>query len=463
MTSDLSTDDLPQTWSESNRLVPRTVVRPFQRFAATEAAGGVVMLVMAIVALVWANSPFGDSYEDLWNTVIDFRVGDIAHLELTLREWVNDLAMAFFFFVVALEIKRELVRGDLRDPRAAALPALAALGGMIVPALIYFSLNAGGPGADGWGIPMATDIAFAVGVLSLLSGRVPSALVVFLLTLAIVDDLGAIIVIATFYTDDLSLSWLLVSLCTLGVALVMRRIDIRSRVPYFLLAAFCWYALHESGVHATLAAVAFGLLTPSHAFFRPEHFGARAHALVDEVDRNLAREGESGHGDAEGAESQALDELITLSVESEPPLDRLDHLLVPWTTFLIVPIFALANAGVRVSADQLVDSFSEPVTLGVLLGLVVGKPVGIVLFSLAAVALGLGKKPAGATWAQMVGVGMLGGVGFTVALFVTELAFEPGILADEAKIGILAASLIAGVVGYVYLRTVSRSAPAEST
>jgi NhaA family Na+:H+ antiporter len=462
VTREVSTDDIPPTWSESSRLVPRAAVRPFQRFAATEAAGGVVVLVMAIVALVWANSPFGDAYEQMWNTIIDLRVGDVVHLELTLREWINDLAMAFFFFVVALEIKRELVRGDLRDPRVAALPALAALGGMIVPASIYFACNAGGPGAGGWGIPMATDIAFAVGVLSLLSGRVPSSLVVFLLTLAIVDDLGAIIVIAVFYTDDLSPAWLFVAFWALGLAVLTQRLDIRSRVPYILLAAVCWYALHESGVHATLAAVAFGLITPSHAFYRPEHFGARAHGLVDDVEQHMARESYDGDVDEEGAEAQSLEQLITLSVESQPPLDRLEHILVPWTTFLIVPAFALANAGVRVSFDDFVSSFSEPVTLGVLLGLVVGKPVGITLFAFAAVALGVGKLPAGATWALMIGVGMLGGVGFTVALFVTELAFEPGILADQAKIGILAASAIAGVLGYASLRILSGRARADT-
>ena len=455
-------ESVPRPWSASDRRVPRTVVRPLRRFADTEAAGGVAMLAMAIVALVWANSPFGDSYVELWETLISLHIGELIHIDLDLRGWVNDLAMAIFFFVVALEIKRELVRGELRDPRAAALPALAAIGGMIVPAAIYALFNVGTAGADGWGIPMATDIAFAVGVLSLVGKRIPSSLVVFLLTLAIVDDLGAIVVIAIFYTSGLSFGWLAVGIgCILG-AVVLNRADVRAFVPYFLLAAFCWLALHESGVHATLAGVAFGLITPSHAFVRATQFGPRARGLVSRVEVAQAAEIRADDdNDEEALEADALNELITLSAESQPPLDRLEHRLLPWTTFVIVPIFALANAGVRVSWDDLTSAFSEPVTLGVLLGLVVGKPVGIMIFSLLAVRLGIGKQPAGATWPQIFGVAMLGGIGFTVALFVTELAFGPGALADQAKIGILAASAIAGVAGFIYLRAVGRSVDTE--
>ena len=284
MSDDLTTENqnsaspeaVPRPWSASDRRVPRAVVRPLRRFADTEAAGGVAMLVMAIVALVWANSPFGDSYIELWETIISVHIGELIHIDLDLRGWVNDLAMAIFFFVVALEIKRELVRGELRDPRAAALPAVAAIGGMIVPATIYAVFNVGTAGADGWGIPMATDIAFAVGVLSLLGRRVPSSLVVFLLTLAIVDDLGAIVVIAVFYTSGLSFGWLAIGIGCILAAVVLNRSDVRSLVPYFLLAMACWLALHESGVHATLAGVAFGLITPSHAFVRPPQFGPRA-------------------------------------------------------------------------------------------------------------------------------------------------------------------------------------------
>jgi NhaA family Na+:H+ antiporter len=457
-------EPIPRPWSASDRLVPRTVVRPIRRFAETEAAGGVVMLAMAIVALVWANSFFGDTYNELWNTEINLEVGSFFELHLTLREWINDLAMALFFFVVALEIKRELVRGELRDPRAAALPAIAALGGMIVPAAIYTAFNAGGPGADGWGIPMATDIAFAIGVISLLGRRVPSALVVFLLTLAIVDDLGAIMVIAIFYTSELSITWLAVAVGCVLLAVGLNRLDVRAFAPYFVLAACCWVSLHESGVHATLAGVAFGLVTPSHAFVRPAHFGVRARALVDRAERAHAAGGRPDDPDDEEAvEADALNELITLSTESQAPLDRLEHRLLPWTTFLVVPLFALANAGVQVSFDELVTSFSEPVTLGVLFGLVIGKPLGIFVFALVAVRVGLGSLPAGASWAQVAGVGMLGGIGFTVALFVTELAFPEGPINSLAKIGILAASLIAGILGYGFLRLVRGASPSTPT
>jgi NhaA family Na+:H+ antiporter len=471
VSDDVTTDDpragavdsepIPRPWSSSDRMVPRAVVQPLRRFAATEAAGGVAMLAMAIVALIWANSAFGDSYVELWETPVTVHIGELVHLDLDLRGWVNDLAMAFFFFVVALEIKRELVRGELRDPRAAALPALAAIGGMLFPAAIYAILNVGGAGADGWGIPMATDIAFAVGVLSLVGRRVPSSLVIFLLTLAIVDDLGAIIVIAVFYTSTLSFGWLAIaSACVVG-AIILNRLDVRAFVPYFLLAAFCWLALHESGVHATLAGVAFGLITPSHAFLRRPLFGPHARTLVSRVEGAQAAESRRTGNDEEALEADALNELITLSAESQPPLDRLEHRLLPWTSFVIVPVFALANAGVRVGWDDLTSSFSEPVTLGVVLGLVIGKPLGIIVFALLAVRLGLAKQPAGGTWLQVLGVGMLGGVGFTVALFVTELAFEPGALADQAKIGILAASTIAGVTGFLFLRAVSRDPDAD--
>jgi NhaA family Na+:H+ antiporter len=415
------------------------------------------MLTMAIVALVWANSPLGDTYVELWETVLSVHLGDLVHLDLDLRGWVNDLAMAFFFFVVALEIKREMVRGELRDPRAAALPALAAVGGMLVPAVIYTMFNAGGPGADGWGIPVATDIAFAVGVLSLVGRRIPTSLVVFLLTLAIVDDLGAILVIAVFYTSNLSFGWLAIALGCIVGAVILNRLDVRAFVPYFLLAAFCWLAFHESGVHATLAGVAFGLATPSHAFYKLPQFGPRARDLVTRVEGARAARGSDSGTDEEALEADALNDLIILSAESQPPLDRLEHRLLPWTSFVIVPIFALANAGVRVGWNDLTSSFSEPVTLGIVLGLVVGKPLGIIVFSMLAVRFGIAKQPAGATWLQVLGVGMLGGIGFTVALFVTELAFEPGALADQAKIGILAASAIAGVAGFVYLRAVSRA------
>jgi NhaA family Na+:H+ antiporter len=422
-------------------------------FVSVEALGGTVLLAATVAGFAWANVA-GSSYDDLWSNHLS-----LAWMTQDLRHWVNDGLMTLFFFVVGLEIKRELVRGELRDPRAAALPAIAALGGMIIPALIYTAFNSGGAGADGWGIPMATDIAFAVGVLSLLGKRTPSALIVFLLTLAIVDDLGAIVVIAVFYTSSLAFSWLGAAVGCLLVAVALKKADVRALMPYVLLAAMCWVCLHESGVHATLAGVAFGLLTPSRPFIGRPLFGPRARDLVDQVEAARAKEGtDEPHGaeDEEGIEAEALNELITLSAESQPPLDRLEHRLVPWTTFVVVPIFALANAGVRLTWDQFVESFSQPITLGVLFGLVAGKTIGIFSFTLVAIRIGLGKMPVGTSWAQLFGVAILGGIGFTVALFVTELAFEPGVHADEAKVGILAASAIAGVVGFLFLKVAAK-------
>ena len=437
------------SWSESSRFVPRTVVQPMQRFMALETAGGIVMLVGAVVALVWANSPFSESYEELWETPLDISLGSLVHLELSLREWWNDAAMAIFFFVVGLEIKRELVAGELRDPRAAALPAVAAVGGMVVPALIYTMFNAGSEGSGGWGIPMATDIAFAVGVISLLGRRVPSGAKLFLLTLAIVDDLGAILVIAIFYTSSLSFAWLAVAGLALGAAYVLRRLDVRSLLPYGAVAVACWYGLHESGVHATLAGVALGFLTPAWSFYDPNRFADRARRLTDRIDVVLA--GQDTPADHAASEA-SLRDLVRLATESESPLQRIEHRLTPWVSFLIVPVFALANAGVALSGDSLSGALGDRVVLGVALGLLIGKTVGVFGATWLAVRLGVGRLPSRTTWRHVFGLSVCAGIGFTVALFVASLSFTDPELTDAAKIGILGGSLVAGVAGYLWLR-----------
>jgi NhaA family Na+:H+ antiporter len=444
---------LPNPWSRSSRLVPRRVVQPLRRFAEEEAAGGVVMLAAAVAALLWANSPWHESYVRLWDTHLAIDLGDVLHLDhLTLKDWVNDLLMALFFFVVALEIKRELVRGELRDPRAAALPALAALGGMVVPALIYVAFNAGGPGADGWGIPMATDIAFAVGVVTLAGSRIPAGAKLFLLTLAIVDDLGAIGVIAIFYTDDLSFGWLAIAGVMVAAAAVIRRVDVRSLVPYVALAAVAWVAMLESGVHATLTGVAFGLLTPAAAFFDRGNFVAVGRRLLDRIEH----EAEGDNYEEEETQS-SLRDLDRFATEAAAPLDRLEHLLGPWSAFVVVPIFAFANAGVRLSGETIGDAVSSPVTIGIAVGLVLGKMIGVFSFTWAAVQAGVGRLPAGVTSAHLLGVSIIAGIGFTVALFVANLSFTDPHLTDMAKIGILSASLVAGVLGYAVLRFGSRA------
>ncbi len=424
-----------------------------------ETAGGIVMLLAAVVALVWANSPYSGSYEALWETPLDISLGELLHLELSLREWINDGAMAIFFFVVGLEIKRELVQGELRDRRAAALPAIAALGGMVVPALIYVAFNAGGEGSGGWGIPMATDIAFAVGVISLLGRRVPTGAKLFLLTLAIVDDLGAILVIAFFYTSDLSFQWLAVAFAALAAAYLLRRADVRSTLPHALTAVVCWFGLHESGVHATLAGVAFGFMAPSVAFYDPRLFRDRARNLIDRIHGALV--GGGGPDEEHAASEAGLRDLVRLATETQSPLQRVEHRLAPWVSFLIVPVFALANAGVSLSGDALSGALGNDIVLGVALGLLVGKAVGVFGATWLAVRLGIGRLPASTTWRHVFGVALCAGIGFTVALFVASLSFTDPDLADSAKIGILGGSLVAGVAGYLWLRACPPLAPTD--
>lgn len=438
-------------WSASDRYVPRTVVQPLQRLLRHEAAGGVVMLVAAAAALVWANSPWGHTYATVWDTPLRVELGDVLHLDhLSLRAWVNDALMTLFFLLVGVEIKREVVHGELRDTRAVALPVVAALGGMVLPAVIYALLNAGGPGADGWAVPMATDIAFAVGIVTLAGPRVPLAAKVFLLTLAVADDIGAIVVIAVFYAGALSWGWLACAAGALALVCALRRIDVQSLAPYLAVGAFAWLALLESGVHATLVGVALGLLTPAWPLRSPRLFPAAARRIADNVeaaydDLVLTPDEFSGN-------EQRIADVVRLAQYSTSPLERLERALSPWVAYVVVPVFALANAGVALTGDALGGAVSDPVTAGVILGLVAGKTVGVVGATALAVRLGLGRLPGGTTWHHLVGLGAVAGVGFTVALFVTSLAFPSPALADAAKVGILAGSTLAGVAGYTLLR-----------
>ncbi len=406
------------------------LLRPLVDFMRTEAAGGIVLVAATLIALVWANSPWADSYTELWHTQISIEVGSHG-IELDLQEWINEGLMAIFFFVVGLEIKRELVDGELRNRRQAAMPAIAAIGGMVVPALIYLAINGGGVGRDGWGIPVATDIAMAVGVLSLLGDRVPSSLKLFLLALAIVDDIGAILLIAVFYAEELHLDALVVAL-GLGLAVVgLRQIGLRPIAMYVALGAGLWLALHESGLHATLVGVVLGLLTPTRPF-RPKD-------LVDAEEL------------ADVSSVAAARETVVLARESVSVVEWLEHQLHPWTSFVIVPLFALANAGVPISADALSAAASSPVAWGIVLGLVVGKLVGVTAATWLAVRTGIGELPSGSTWTGVVGIGALAGIGFTVSIFVTGLAFDDPVVQDEAKIGVLVASTVAAVIGSLIL------------
>jgi NhaA family Na+:H+ antiporter len=450
-------------WGDSDRFVPTKVVQPIQRLLAQETAGGVVMLVAAIAALIWANSPVHESYFRLWETPFDLRIGTSGpfHLELTLQEAVNDILMTFFFYLAALEIKHELVHGDFRDRRAAALPALAALGGMVVPALVYVMFNAGGDAVGGWGIPMATDIAFAVSVVTLLGRRVPLAARAFLLTLAVADDIGGIVVIALFYTDDLSLGWLALAAAALVGVYAAQRVQIRSYAPYLLLGVTAWFCLHESGVHATIAGVLLGLLTPANPFYRPRDFAGSARPLVERVSESFSDNVVTS--EESNANETGLRDLVRLSVETMSPLERHLAWAGPWVAFVIVPIFALANAGVRFVGGDLGNPLTDPVVMGPALGLLIGKTVGITLASFAAVKSGVGKLPEGVGWPMIVGLATTAGVGFTVALFITSLSFDDPDLTDRAKIGVLAGSIVSGVAGYLMLRAAStRNASAHA-
>ena len=428
------TDHQP-TWLHSDRFLARNVARPLQRFLHVETAGGILLLAATVVALVWANSPWSASYADVWHTELTIEVGGRAISE-DLRHWVNDALMALFFFVVGLEIKRELVDGHLADRRDALLPAIAALGGMLVPAAIYLAVNAGGPGGDGWGVPMATDIAFAVGVLALLGPRVPVALKILLLALAIVDDIGAIAVIAVFYSDEIHLGWVLAAIAGLCLVALLRRARVWYLPVYGALALGVWFATFQSGIHATIAGVALGLLTPG----RPLLPDSQAAAIADELsaDRDVT-----------------VEEVRSMSFrlrESVSVAERLQDLIHPWTSYLVVPLFALANAGVPLSGDVSADAATSRVTIGVIAGLVVGKLVGIVGAVVLATRMRIATLPAGVTLGQVTGVALLAGIGFTVSLFVTGLAFDDAALQDEAKIGILIASAVAAVLGVAVLR-----------
>ena len=409
-------------------LPPVRVPRVLREFMRTEVAGGVVLLAAAAVALVWANSPWQDGYRRLWGTEVSVGIGTFLVVE-DLRHWVNDGLMAIFFFVVGLEIKRELVVGELRRWRTAALPAVAALGGMVVPALVYAAANAGGAGSSGWGIPMATDIAFALGVVALLGRRVPGPLKLFLLTLAIVDDIGAIAVIAVFYSSGLEPAWLLLAAGLVGVMVALRQARVRSLGPYVLAGVGVWFAVLESGIHATLAGVLLGLLAPA----RPDAPEGTAQEWAEHL--------------TEDPSPDNLRTMTTLAKSSSSVAERLEHDLHPWTSFLIVPLFALANAGVTLDRSAVADAAGSAVTLGIVAGLVLGKVVGISAFSWVAVRLGVGSLPQGVRFPQLVAVAAVAGIGFTVSLFIADLAFTASDLQAQAKIGVLAASALASVIG----------------
>ena len=435
------------------------ILTPFEEFIHRQTTSGLLLMAMAVIALILANGPLADAYLHVIHTPISLNIGSWT-LEMSLHHWINDALMALFFFVVGLELKRELLVGELAKLRNATLPIAAAIGGMVVPALIYLAINPAGDAALGWGVPMATDIAFAIGALALLSSRVPKALITFLVALAIVDDLGAVLVIAIFYTETIALTPLAVAGALFAVLMIFNMSGIRKTLPYFVVAVLLWYALLQSGVHATLAGILGALSVPAIPRYKPERFSEHVKELMQRFD-NSHQPGQSiMTNDALRSVVQTLENGVH-SVEA--PLQRLEHVWHMPVAYLIIPVFALANAGIPLALGSLADTFSHPVMLGVSVGLVLGKYIGISGASWLVLKMGIAELPKDTRFTQIAGVSLLAGIGFTMSIFVAQLGFSHNEeLLLMAKTGILFASLLAGVSGYIWLYLVSKPVTAKN-
>ena len=421
---------------------------PIQEFLHQEASGGILLIIATIIALAWANSPFADSYHHLWHTYLTISLGGLA-LNYSIHHWINDGLMVIFFFVVGLEIKRVLLVGELSSVKKAALPIAAALGGMIFPALIYTIINAGGEGTSGWGIPMATDIAFVVGILALLGKRVPLALKIFILALAIVDDLGAVLVIAIFYTSDISFTSLYIAAGLIVLLIAMNKLGVRNLLIYIFVGIGLWLAFLKSGVHATVAGVLLAFTIPVSSRINTIKFKNETESLLQDFDNA----GE--HGDNVLTNSERLTIIDQIENNCEKiltPLQRFEHGLHPWVSFFIMPVFALANAGVTIGSG-FGSSLTNPVSIGIILGLFLGKQIGIFSFSYLAVKLKFASEPEGVSWKKIYAAAILSGIGFTMSLFIANLAFTSPELLDTAKVGVLSGSLISGIIGFIILKS----------
>jgi Na+:H+ antiporter, NhaA family len=427
-----------------------TKIQPtiFQRFFRTETAGGSVLLLFGIAALVLANSPLAEAYERLWQIRLTFGITEHS-LSLTLHQWINDGLMAAFFLLVGLEIKRELIVGELASVRKAAVPIAGAIGGMIVPAAVYWMWNMSGQNARGWGIPMATDIAFALGALALIAPHAPAGARVFLAALAIVDDMGSVLVIAIFYSHALAWSALTVAALIVGVLIGLNVLGVRRLWPYLLGGIALWYFVHQSGVHATVAGVALAFTIPTHTRINAAEFSRKARNLLARFDRTES--GDSLVLTSKG-QQEAVFAIEHASKAVTAPILRLEHALHNFSAFVVMPLFAFANAGVRIGGPL----EHAQVTVGVFLGLVIGKPLGITAAALGAVKSGIGQLPGGVGWMSLLGYACLAGIGFTMSLFIAMLAFDETGPLIAAKSGILAGSLLAGIAGAIVLRMASR-------
>ena len=426
----------PDSWPVAHAAA-RRLLSPITRFLRIEAASGLLLLAAALVALVWANSPLAGAYHDLWDAPLAFRLGSL-EVDRPLHFWVNDGLMTIFFFVVGLEVRREIHEGELCDLRRAALPLAAAVGGMAVPAVIYAAFNVGGAGGPGWGIPMATDIAFAVGVLTLLGNRIAPALRVLLLALAVIDDIGAILVIAIFYSSGISFAWLGLGALATGAVLVLRALGVRRPVIYLAPGVALWACVYRAGIHPTLAGVVLGLLTPVRSWY-----GAQGAA------RSLRRHADALPGASEDELVEHIESIRRVQSETISPAASLQHLLHPWVAFLIMPLFALANSGVQLGGATFAGD-GWRVLVGVVAGLVIGKPIGVFIASRSAIGARLSVRPRDVGDRGLAVVGVVAGIGFTMSLFIAQLAFPPGPLLETAKLAILVASgsaILLGLIG----------------
>ena len=419
----------------------RHLLKPVSKFIEGKMLSSILLLMATVCALIWANSPFANSYYNLWHINIELGIGNF-QLSDTLGHWINDGLMVIFFFVIGLEIKREFLVGELSTPQKATLPIVAALGGMIVPALIYTVFNVGGTGAHGWGIPMATDIAFALGCIMALGGLIPFSAKVFLLALAIIDDLGAILVIALFYTDEINLISLIVGMIILSVSWLLNKRGVRQTYPYAVLGIALWVAFLFSGIHATIAGVLLALTIPARARYDQDHFKEETRSLLmsfPEKNFNIMMVDET--------QKRIVSQLKYAVDNIETPLQKLEDALHPFASYFIIPVFALANAGVNFLEGSEGTGLFNPVTIGIILGLFLGKQLGITFFAWVAVKAGISLLPEGVRWTQIWGIACVAGIGFTMSLFITNLAFNHPLPLYQAKIGILCGSMLSVVIG----------------
>ncbi|WP_455757598.1 Na+/H+ antiporter NhaA [Sulfurimonas sp.] len=428
------------------------VATPFEHFLHAQTTTGIVLMFMTILALILANTPLTEAYSHFFHMKIDFNVGDWK-LSHSVHHWINDGLMAIFFFIVGLEIKREILVGELSNIKVAILPILAAIGGMVLPAFIYLSINYGSESAVGWGIPMATDIAFAISALVLLGNRVSPALVTFLVALAIVDDLGAVLVIAIFYTDQINMLPLGLAGLSFLILITFNRFGIHAILPYFIVGLGMWFFMLESGVHATIAGVIAAMAIPSKPKYTPIDFTIHTKNLLDEFDNYPVATDHMMHEKQKAILQNVKDKINSVG----SPAARLEHDLHLPVSLIVIPLFALANAGISIDFSSIGGTILTPVSLGIISGLILGKVLGIAGVAWVAVKLGIAKLPEGSSMSQVFGVAFLGGIGFTMSIFVADLAFLGNEeLIFQAKVGILAASLFAGLFGYFWLRLIAK-------